>query len=67
MKEPTPAQLIATASRLLQAAQRSLRKKTITRPVSPRKPIPQDDPEYLSPEEASKMFADLRAQLASMP
>jgi hypothetical protein len=65
MKNPTPAELIATASRLLAAAERSLKKKSARRPRS--KPRQSSQDQIATPEEVTAAFADLRAQLASQP
>jgi hypothetical protein len=64
MKNPTPAELIATASRLLAAAERSLKKKPAHRPSKPRRPSIDD---LATPEEVEATFANLRALLLTQP
>jgi len=63
MKNPTPAELIATASRLLAAAERSLNKKPTRRPrPKPQRPSSDD---IATPEEVAAAFANHRAMLAA--
>lgn len=61
MKEPTAAELIATATRLLAAAQRSLKKKPARRPRPIRRPA---EEQLATPEEITIGFAKIRAALA---
>jgi uracil-DNA glycosylase len=61
MKEPTAAELIHTATRLLAAAQRTLKKKPTPKPRPPRRP-PKD--RIATPEEVAACFANIRAMLA---
>jgi membrane glycosyltransferase len=63
MKKPTPAELIATASRLLAAAERSLRKKPAHRPQPKPHRTAKDRP--ATPEEVAAAFANIRAMLAA--
>lgn len=62
--EPTPAELIATATRLLAAAQRSLKKKPARRP-RPARRIPEE--RIATAQEVAAAFAQLRAELALLP
>jgi hypothetical protein len=64
MKNPTAADLIATANQLLTAAERSLRKKPAHRPSKPRRPSNDD---LATPEEVEATFANLRALLSTQP
>jgi hypothetical protein len=63
MKNPTPAELIATASRLLAAAERALRKKPAPRPQPKPRRTAKDRP--ATPEEVTAAFANIRAMLAA--